>query len=79
MADTRDMGGALFKAREKRSEKSPDYTGRIVIGGIEYALSGWVRMPKGGGEKYIGLSVRVPKPPAEGRPARTAAEDDIPF
>jgi len=56
--EQKDMQGVLVKAREKRSTKSPDYTGRVLVNGVEYALSGWVRSPKDG-EKYIGLALRV--------------------
>ena len=35
--------GVLFAAREKKTEKSPDYTGKLKIDGVEYKLSGWKR------------------------------------
>ena len=80
--EQRDMSGALFKAREKRSSKSPDYTGRLVVNGVEYTLSGWVRTPRGGGGKYIGLSVRERSEQRERTDSRSAAaaeEPDVPF
>ena len=83
MSEQRDMSGALFKAREKRSSKSPDYTGRLVVNGVEYTLSGWVRTPKDGGEKYIGLSVRERSEQRERTDSRSVPaaddDDDIPF
>ncbi len=32
--------GSLFK-NEKKSEKSPDYSGSLRIGGVDYRLAGW--------------------------------------
>jgi hypothetical protein len=54
---TRDNSGVLFKASEKRSEKSPDYTGKVVIGGTTYRLSGWKKTTKDG-SPYLSLAVR---------------------
>lgn len=50
-----NIKGALFKAKEKRSETSPDYTGKIEVNGTEYNLAGWISEPKSGGAKYISL------------------------
>ena len=33
--------GSLFPAREKRSDRSPDMTGKLNIDGTEYWVSGW--------------------------------------
>lgn len=51
--------GALFKAREKKGENSPDYTGKLNVGGKDYDLSAWIKTSKAG-EKYMSLSVREP-------------------
>jgi len=50
-----DMKGVLFNA-EKKSEKHPDYTGNVVINGVEYRLAAWKRTSKKG-QNYISLSV----------------------
>ena len=40
--EQRDNTGALFKQKgEKRSDRSPDYTGKATIGGVAYRISGW--------------------------------------
>jgi hypothetical protein len=70
--EQRDMAGTLFKQRERRSEKSPDFTGRITIGGRTYRLSGWKRTTKDGGETYLSLAVRE----LDARPT-TAREEDF--
>jgi hypothetical protein len=49
--------GVLFPTRQKKSARSPDYNGKLNIGGTEYWLSGWVRQPKNGGGSFISLSL----------------------
>jgi uncharacterized protein (DUF736 family) len=48
--------GALFREREKKSEKSPDYTGRVQINGTKYRLAGWVRESKAG-QRFLSLAI----------------------
>lgn len=48
-------GGALF-SQEKKSEKSPDYSGPLEVGGAEYRLAGWAKTSKKGA-RYISLKV----------------------
>ncbi len=49
-----ELRGALFKAREKRGERSPDYNGNCQIEGVEYWVSGWVREGRSG--NFLSLS-----------------------
>ncbi len=73
--------GALFKAKERATDKHPEYAGTINVGGTEYWLSGWVREAKNGGQKFFSLAVK----PKDGKPAAKTTgnihdmEDDIPF
>lgn len=48
--------GALFVAKEKRTPKSPDFTGSINIEGVEYFLSGWNKVARSGSE-FLSLAV----------------------
>lgn len=48
--------GALFRAKEKKSENHPDYTGVINVNGVDCWLSGWVKESKEG-QKYFSLAV----------------------
>lgn len=76
--------GALFVAREKKGENSPDYTGSIDVGGTKYWLSGWKRTSKAGAP-YLSLAVT----PDDGKRAERAkpkaaassdfVDDEIPF
>jgi uncharacterized protein (DUF736 family) len=69
---TKDMSGALFPAREKKSENSPDYTGDVTIGGVKYRLSGW-RKESAKGVKYMSLAVR------EGREVNRPIQQPAPY
>lgn len=81
--------GALFKVREKKSDKAPDYTGNIDVdqelidlvqsGNEKVQIAGWLRTGKSG-NKYISLRVSAPyeKGNNGGRRASTN-DDDIPF
>ena len=49
--------GSLFKNDKKTEEKHPDLSGSVNIEGVEYWISGWSKVSKGG-QKFISLSVR---------------------
>jgi uncharacterized protein (DUF736 family) len=76
----------LFKNKRKETDNHPDYTGSIMVDGVERWCSAWLKTPKSGGEKYMSGSVGKPKEPraeqprAESRPAPVAdLDDDLPF
>ena len=48
--------GAIFPAREKKSEKHPDMTGSLNVNGVEYYVSAWTKVSKQG-NKFLSLSV----------------------
>lgn len=74
--------GALFKAKERATEKHPEYTGSINIEGREYWLAGWVKESKSG-QKFFSLAVKPKdaKPAPKPEPARhfDDIKDDLPF
>jgi uncharacterized protein (DUF736 family) len=75
--------GALFKNKDKKSEKHPDYRGTVNVGGTEYYLASWLKTSKAG-EKYMSLSVteknenNTRTPPRE-QPKSDDFDDDLPF
>ena len=87
MADNKNSG-ALFKNDKKATEQHPEYTGKIIIEGVEYYLSAWVNTMQSTGQKYMSLKA-TPKtattPTATTAPAQpqtsTIADpvDDLPF
>lgn len=49
--------GALFKAKEQKTDKHPGYTGTINVDGREYWLSAWLKASDKAG-KYFSLAVK---------------------
>lgn len=84
--------GILFTEREKRSDKSPDYTGKLNVGGTEYELAGWNRQGRDGGT-FLSLSIKpagdwkkkkdeqatLGTGPAWTPPKPKDIDDDVPF
>lgn len=66
-----ELRGVLFPAREKKTPKSPDFTGSVTIGGVEYRLAGWKRESKKGAP-YLSLTVSKDE-------QRGSAEEKSPF
>ena len=52
--------GVLFQETEKKSEKAPDYTGKLNVEGKEYRLAGWKRQSKNG-KPFLSLSISEPQ------------------
>ena len=70
--ETKDNTGALFNNDAyKKTDKHPDLTGNIVIGGEKYYLSAWSNTSKAG-NKYIKLS-------ATAEQKQKKQDDDLPF
>lgn len=72
--------GTLGRNKHRKTDKHPEYTGKINIDGREYWLSGWVK--ESNGDRFFSLAVK-PKDaqPEKGEPAKTDADfdDDLPF
>lgn len=76
MWEARDGDGTLRKTREKKTEKSPDYFGDVLLNGQKYRLAGWVRQGKNG----TFLSLRCELDTRTDTPRPTRGDDDpIPF
>jgi len=63
---------SLFKATEKKQEKSPDFTGKAVVNGVELRLSGWSKKSQSG-DIYISGYIEKPAP----KPATTEEVDSF--
>jgi uncharacterized protein (DUF736 family) len=50
-----NLRGVLFKNDRKEKDTHPDYKGSAEVGGVEYWLSSWIKVGKGGA-KFMSLS-----------------------
>ena len=74
--EPREGSGVLFPEKEKKSEKSPDFKGNILIGGKPLRLAGRKKVGKHG--PFLSLSVdNKPKNPST--PKVDEADDDLGF
>ncbi len=75
MYELKEGQGSLFRNDEKATERHPDYSGTILIGGVAYYLSGWIKESQNG-RKYMSLSAK----PKDAKPAaKPASKNDDPF
>jgi len=81
--------GTLGKNKNPKSEKSPPYSGKLNVEGVDYWVSGWVQKNGQTGEPFFSLSLQrcnsdaatAGKPVQSSEPLSTAPDfdDDIPF
>lgn len=84
--EPKDMTGVLFKNEKKKSEKSPDYTGNVLIHGQKFNIMAWVKTAKSD-KKYFSIAVidemdQTSDPESEYAPSEKTTDkpnDDIPF
>ncbi len=67
----KNNSGALFKNKEKKTDKHPDYNGNIIINDTKYFLSAWVNESKNG-LKYLKLI-------ASEEQKKPKTDNDLPF
>jgi len=78
--------GALFKNKEKTTEKHPDYTGNCEVNSKKLKMSAWLRKSKAG-ETYLRIEFKEPFKKTEEKggwgkkPTHQVdlADDDVPF
>jgi FlaG/FlaF family flagellin (archaellin) len=79
--EKRDNSGSLFKNDRKTTDMHPDYSGSVLIGGVDMWISAWIK--KGNGKTFMSLSF---KPKNDSSPTKTTKitkqvedTDDIPW
>lgn len=71
--------GALFANKDRKTDKHPNATGTLNVGGAEYRISAWTKTSKAG-DRYQSLSVEPKEQQAKAQPVEEAPfNDDIPF
>ena len=83
--ELRDNSGSLFRNERKETDRHPDYTGSVMVGGVEYRLSAWVKGGENGKKKFFSLGFtpkenreQDPAPKSDGGTPRNL-DQDVPF
>ena len=70
--------GALFRSDRKQSERDPDFSGELDVGGQSHWINAWLKVSKTG-TKFLSLSIK-PKTAAKARPIPGRTDhDEIPW
>lgn len=77
MAHDNTNRGVLFKNDDKKTERQPDYTGSLNVGGKEFFLDAWIKEAKTG-RKYMSVSVKEKTAKQPQRQSRSH-DDSPPF
>jgi len=82
MAEKNQNTIAIFKNADKKSEKSPDYSGSVEINGVKYRTALWLKQSKTG-TAFLGGLVELAEEkqaPAPAKPAyQPVVNDDLGF
>ena len=79
--------GAVFKAKERKTDRSPHRTGELTVQCpkcnivSEFWLSGWLKKAKTTGQQFLSLAINPKDPPDNPGydPDDGLADEDIPF
>ena len=70
----KEGSGALFKNDKGENAARPDYRGDILLGGVLYEVSGWIKpLPSDSSKRFMSLAGKPkqtpPATPSQARPA----------
>lgn len=78
----KDMSGSLFRVKDKKSDKSPDYSGTVNVHGEVLRIAGWLK----GNPPFLSLAFSEPRAQHETQrkpeakpPADFVDDPEIPF
>jgi len=77
--EQRDNSGSIFVNDKKEKDSHPDRSGKAMIGGVEYYVSGWLK-ESAGGKKFLSLAfkpVSEAAPKSKPKPAPVSTPDDF--
>lgn len=58
--EPKDGSGALFKNDKGDNPARPDYRGDLMVGGVLYEISAWIKpLPSNSEKRFMSLSARV--------------------
>lgn len=83
--EQRDNSGTIFVNNKKEKETHPDRTGKAMIGGVMYWVSGWLKK-SAKGEPFLSLAFKPveepkkePTPETAYNPTFPTDGDEVPF
>lgn len=68
----RELSGSVFPNDRKTQPNHPDYKGSCLIDGVEYWVSGWLKVTARG--KFLSMAFQ----PKEARPSAAGGLDPVP-
>jgi hypothetical protein len=68
--------GSIWKNDKKETDKHPDFTGSLNVGGVEYWVSAWKRK-EGAAAKAPALSFSIKPKDEPGRPTALAVKSGV--
>ena len=63
-----DNSGALFKNNRRENDKQPEYTGQVMVNGVEMWISAWIKESKKDGSKFFSLAFQPKDQQGQQRP-----------
>ena len=70
--------GALFRNDNKQQDNHPDYKGSIIVNGVDFWISAWLKTSEKTGKKFMSLSVKpkdAAKPVQPSKPKSSGFDD----
>ena len=71
--------GILSRNEKRSSDKAPEFTGKINVGGTDYRLAAWVRERKDGSGKFFSLKVSEFEEKKQDSGRMADMDDSLPF
>ena len=69
--EPKEKSGSLFKNDKGENAARPDYRGDIMIEGVVYSLSAWIKQGQKG--TFMSLSAQIPREQQQTAPVRQSA------
>jgi hypothetical protein len=80
MAEKNQNTIAIFKNADKKSDKSPDYSGSLEINGVKYRTALWLKQSKSGTAFLGGVVDLIEEKKEEVKPSyQPVVNDDLGF
>jgi len=75
--EPKEGSGALFKNDKGDNPARPDYRGDVMLGGVLYEISGWIKpLPSDASKRFMSLSGKPKQARQEQRTRQQSRRDD---